>query len=108
MSRASVVAGLVAVEVAIVALAFYAVGVGRAGAHWGGFQQYDFTGKPIAPIAAGQAPHVVIDDPQSGVAVKLSSDGLVHVNDMTNLHGSRWASSSTTSSAIRAVKLQSA
>ena len=94
MSRASVVAVLVAVEVGIVCLAIYAIGFGHAGVGFGGMQRYDFVAKPVAPIAAGETPSITIDDPQSGVAVKPSSDGLVHVVDMTNLHGARWPTSS--------------
>jgi hypothetical protein len=95
MSRASIVAVLAAVEVAIVGVALYAMGVGRSGAAWAGMQHYDYAARPIAPIAAGDAPHVVISDPQSSVAVKVSTDGLVHVNDMTRLDGARWPTAST-------------
>lgn len=95
MSRTSIVAALVAIEVAIVGLALYSIGMSHPAFGIGSMQRYDFAAKPIAPIAAGTTPRVTIDDPQSGVAVKLSTDGLVHVVDMTSLHGTRWPTSST-------------
>jgi hypothetical protein len=93
VSRASVIALLVAVEVAIVAVALYAIG----GLHWYGpgwsgqafasMQHVDFTAKPVAPLDAGSAPNVTIDDPESRVEVNVSSDGRVHVNDLTSVRG---------------------
>jgi hypothetical protein len=85
-----VVAALVAVEVAIVAIALYAIGFGRPGAAMAGMRHYDFAGKPFPALAAGTAPHVTIDDPQSTVEVKTSSDGMVHVTDLTNVQGLRF------------------
>lgn len=90
MSRASVLTALVAAEVAIVAIALYAIGFGRPGAAMGGMQHYNFAGKALTPLAAGSAPHVTIDDPESRVEVKTSSDGMVHVTDMTNVQGLRF------------------
>jgi DUF4097 and DUF4098 domain-containing protein YvlB len=92
---------LVAIEVAIVAVALYAIG----GLHWNGsgwngqafasMERVDFAARPIAPIDAGSSPHVAIDDPESRVAVNPSSDGRVHVNDLTNVHGTRFSSESS-------------
>src|SRR6185437_13110993 len=69
MPKSSIVAALVAVEVAIVAVALYAIGFGRPGAFMAraqaGIQHYDFVGKPFPAMAAGTAPHVTIDDPES-------------------------------------------
>lgn len=56
-----------------------------------GFRAVDQTGKTFAPIDAGGAPHVVIDDAASGVAVTPSLDGKVHVKDDTQLFGLAWA-----------------
>jgi hypothetical protein len=93
VSRASVIAMLVAIEIAIIAVAFYAVG----GLHWNGtgwsgqafasMQNVDFAAKPIAPITAGSTPRVTIDDPESRVVVKAASDGRVHVSDLTSVSG---------------------
>lgn len=94
MNRSSIVAALVAVEVAIVAVALYAIGVGRAGAFMGGMEHYNFAGKSFPALAAGSAPHVTIDDPQSRVEVKTSNDGMVHVTDLTNVQGLRFPSDS--------------
>lgn len=55
-----------------------------------GVQRYDFVGKPFPALAAGNAPHVTIDDPESTVEVKTSSDGMVHVTDRTNVQGLRF------------------
>jgi hypothetical protein len=86
MSRASVVAMLIAAEVLIVGMAIYSLG--RGGASFAaGMHQVDFTAVPLAPIAAGATPHVVIDDSESRVKVGVSSDELVHVRDLTEMHG---------------------
>ncbi len=86
MSRTSVVAMLAAAEVLIVGMAIYAVGGGgtsfAAATH-----PTNFTAAAIAPVAAGAAPHVVIDDASSRVNVVASNDGLVHVRDLTEMHG---------------------
>lgn len=55
-----------------------------------GIEHYNFTGKTLTPLAAGDTPHVTIDDPESAVVVKTSSDGMVHVMDMTNVQGLRF------------------
>jgi hypothetical protein len=47
-----------------------------------------FAARPIAPMLAGATPRVTIDDPNSGVHVSVSHDGLVHVTDATEFHGS--------------------
>jgi Putative adhesin len=101
VSRASVIITLVAVEVAVVIVALYAIG----GLHWNGagwsgqafasMQHVDFVAEPIAPLDAGSAPQVTIDDPESRVAVNLSPDGRVHVNDLTNVHGMRFSGESS-------------
>jgi hypothetical protein len=86
MSRVSIVGMLVAAEVLIVGMAIYAVsGHGRTFA--AGMHHSDFSAAPIAPVAAGSAPHIVVDDPESRVQVGTSPDRLVHVRDLTQIHG---------------------
>ncbi|HZV77685.1 MAG TPA: DUF4097 family beta strand repeat-containing protein [Candidatus Babeliales bacterium] len=86
MTRASVVGMLVAAEVAIVGLAIYAAGHGGA-SFSSGIHRAEFDAVSIAPVAAGPAPHVVIDDADSRVIVGVSNDELVHVRDLTQLRG---------------------
>jgi len=89
MSRASVVAMLVAVEIAIVGIALYAVhGMDRVHAA-------EFTARTVAPVEAGTSPHIAIDDVDSRIDVSVSNDGLVHVKDLTNLHGAFFGGSGT-------------
>jgi DUF4097 and DUF4098 domain-containing protein YvlB len=91
MSRASVVAMLVAAEILIVGMAVYAVG--RGGASFAaGMHHVDFSAVPIAPIAAGASPHVVVEDAQSRVGVTTSSDDQVHVRDLTQIRGAVFSS----------------
>lgn len=86
MSRASVVAMLVAAEIVIVGMALFALGHGHASLA-AGLHHVDFAGSPIAPLAAGATPHVVVDDPDSRVHVGVSGDSLVHVRDLTQIRG---------------------
>jgi hypothetical protein len=91
MSRASVVAMLIAAEVLIVGLAVYTV-TGGAANFAGGMHHVDFTPVSLSPVEAGESPHVVIDDVRSRVRVAVSSDGLVHVRDLTEMHGAIFSS----------------
>lgn len=91
MSRATVVAMLLAAEIAIVGMAIYTLGRGGP-SYAAGLHSADFTAVPIAPLAAGGAPHVVVDDPNSRVVVGTSSDELVHVRDLTSMHGAIFSS----------------
>lgn len=93
MSRASVVGMLIAAEVLIVGMAVYAVGGGGT-TFASGVHHVDFTPVAQAPVAAGDAPHVVIDDAQSRVGVTISNDGLVHVRDLTEMRGAIFSSGS--------------
>lgn len=86
MSRLSIVAMLLAAEVLIVGMAIYVVG-GHGTSFAAGMHRSEFAAAQIAPIAAGAAPHVVVDDPDSRVHVQVSSDRLVHVRDLTEMHG---------------------
>jgi hypothetical protein len=98
MSRAGLVAMLVAVEVLIVGIAIYVMGGGGIGTMHGatvfaGMHRIDFAAKPIAPIGAGDSPHVSIDDPNSRVEVSPSHDGQVHVKDLTSYRGATYSKS---------------
>jgi Toastrack DUF4097 len=85
-SRAGLISLLIAVEVVIAGLALYSLrGAGFASA--GGFHGVEYTAPPIAPISAGYAPVVTVDDIDSRVVVTPSNDGLVHVTDRTQVHG---------------------
>jgi len=86
MSRVSIVAMLLAAEVLIVGMAIYTVAGGGA-TFAAGLHRSEFSAEPIAPVDAGNAPHVVVDDPDSRVRVALSSDRLVHVRDFTQIRG---------------------
>ena len=82
MSRSSLVAMLIAVEVAIVGMARLRGARRSLRVH-----AAEFVAKTIAPIDAGASPRVAIDDADSRVDVAVSTDGLVHVNDLTSMHG---------------------
>ena len=82
------IAILVAAEVVILGLAAYSIRGAVAGDVFaGGETGADFAAKTFAPIAAGNAPRVTIDDPNSGVTIGVSDDGLVHVKDDTSFSG---------------------
>jgi hypothetical protein len=95
MSRASIVGMLIAVELLIVGMVIYIIGghhrfnIAAAGA---GFQHQDFVAAAVAPIAAGDAPRVSIDDSLSKVVVATSSDGQVHVKDDSTGYRFLWGS----------------
>ncbi len=87
-SRTSLFAILVAAEVAILGFAVYSIrGAVSGDAFAGGGTSAAFVAKTFAPIAAGNAPRITIDDPNSGVTIGVSDDGLVHVKDDTYFSG---------------------
>jgi hypothetical protein len=86
--RVALVAMLVAVEVFIGGLALTSIG---AGAHLA-WSHSQVPTKPVANLAAGLAPHVTIDDPESAIVVSTSSDGLVHVQNGTVSRSWGWDS----------------
>ncbi len=96
-SRASIVAVLVAVELGLISIAIYSfTGVAPGVAHglsFHGMQRESFSARPIVPMNAGQTPHVVVSDPDSRVVVTASTDGQVHVTDMTRVQGVSWSPS---------------
>ena len=90
-NRTGIVAVLVAVELLIVIIGVNALrgrGMGMSYSFPTGGRAISFTAKSIQPIAAGTAPRVTIDDPNSGIDVRVSYDGLVHVVDNTTFNGS--------------------
>jgi hypothetical protein len=97
-SRGTLVALLIAVEVAIVIVAV----VSMTGSHrvWasggGGLHHVDFSAKPIAPFSAGSTPHIVVSDPDDRIFVNVSPDGLVHVEDGKEFHGTFWGTPNIT------------
>ena len=95
--RVALVAMLVAVEIVLIGMMMFALngGAWNSGvfAASSGFHHVNITGKTYAPVAAGLSPHVQIDDPYSGVHVSASNDGLVHVQDLTSVHGFVWGES---------------
>ncbi len=99
MSRASVVGVLIAVEVLIAGIALYVIGgsgswsgMNSHGGFFSGIHHYSFVAAPVAPLDAGTSPSISIDDPDSRVEVGASSDGLVHVKDLTGVHGPTFSS----------------
>lgn len=88
-SRVGLISLLLAVEVVIAGIALYTLR-GSAFSSSGGFHHIDYAAAPIAPVAAGLAPNVTIDDIDSGVTVTASNDGLIHVTDRTEAHGFLW------------------
>ncbi|HYL27297.1 MAG TPA: DUF4097 family beta strand repeat-containing protein [Candidatus Nitrosotalea sp.] len=91
MSRASVIAMLIAAEVLIVGVAIYAVGHGSK-SFAAGMHHVQYSAAAIAPVDAGATPRVTIDDSDSRVNVGLSNDGLVHVRDLTEIRGAVYSS----------------
>ena len=87
-SRTLFVAILIAAGVGVLATAAYSVrGVASGNVFAGGGAGTVFAAKSFTPIAAGNAPRVTIDDPNSGVTISASNDGLVHVKDDTYFSG---------------------
>jgi hypothetical protein len=76
---------LLAAEILIVGMAIFVVG-GR-GSFAAGIHGVDFSAASLAPVAAGAEPHIVIDDPNSRIHVGVSNDALVHIRDLTQIHG---------------------
>ncbi|MBV9232675.1 MAG: hypothetical protein JO030_01420, partial [Candidatus Eremiobacteraeota bacterium] len=85
MSRGSILAMLVAAELVVVSVAIYSLGGTATLA--GRMHRVAFAAAPLAPLSLGTAPHIVIDDEDSRVHVGVSSDGQVHVRDLTKLRG---------------------
>lgn len=85
-SRTGLISLLIAVEVLIAGIALYTLR-GAGFASTGGFHAVDYSAPAIAPIGAGAAPVVTVDDIDSRIVVTPSTDGFVHVTDRTEVHG---------------------
>lgn len=85
---------LLAAEVFIAGAIIWVVG-GHDGfsVHAAGLHREQTGGKTFAPIDAGAAPHITIDDPDSRVVVTTSTDGKVHVTDASIENGFFWGDS---------------
>lgn len=96
-SRTSIVAMLIAVEIVLAGLMIFVVHGGFGGGNVfaaNGMHRVQFSAMPLAPIAAGSSPHVVIDDADSFVTVTPSSDGEVHATDNTRVVGAIFSNAS--------------
>jgi len=84
-SRTGIVAVLLAAEVFIGGAILWALGSGQ----WGWAAQPESVNRMSeqTEVDAGQAPHVVVDDPNNRVYVTASSDGKIHVTDHTHRFG---------------------
>ncbi|HLI96148.1 MAG TPA: DUF4097 family beta strand repeat-containing protein [Candidatus Baltobacteraceae bacterium] len=88
-SRTGIVVVLLAAELFIGAAIIWCLD-GRFSVQAAGLHAVDAHGKTLAPIDAGDAPHVVIDDPDSRVVITASTDGKVHVTDDSRTWGWVW------------------
>lgn len=89
-SRGGIIAVLLAAEVFVAGAIVWVVNGHRFTVDAAGLQRTAAQGKTFAPIDAGSAPHVVVDDPDSRVDVAVSDDGKVHVTDATVAQGWVW------------------
>jgi hypothetical protein len=91
-SRTGIVAVLLAAEVFIGGAILWALGGGR----W----NWSANAAPVdinrmseqTKIDAGQAPHVLVNDPDNRIVITASTDSLVHVTDHTHRIGWVWGS----------------
>lgn len=86
-SRTGVIAVLLAAEVFVGGAIIWTMTGGGWSAQAAGLHRVSEQGKSYAPIEAGNAPHVVIDDPASRVVIAASTDGKVHITDATRHEG---------------------
>ncbi len=82
-SRLSTVGALVAAEVMVVGAIIYAL----SGAAPRATAVNIGADRVIGVMNAGDAPHIVVSDPDSRVVVLASTDGQVHVIDRSEIHG---------------------
>ena len=93
-SRGGIVAVLLAVEVFIAGAIIWSLAGRGLRMHAAGFHALSQPGKTYAPLDAGETPHVVIDDRDSGVGITVSTDGKVHVTDASASAGLIWGNPS--------------
>ncbi|MBV8245692.1 MAG: DUF4097 family beta strand repeat protein [Candidatus Eremiobacteraeota bacterium] len=87
MSRKRLIAVLVIAEFVILYAIFSVSGLTAPRGGWSGTALADTAPHDLAPIDAGSAPHVIVDDPDSSVTVAISPDGRVHASDEWSVHG---------------------
>ena len=68
-----------------------------------GMQRIEAGAHAFAPIYAGQAPHVIVDDPDSAVTISNSSDGSVRVTDDSHMYGWFFGNHSRPPLSVRAI-----
>lgn len=91
-ARSGLVAMLIAAELLILGLIIYSVG-GMRNAFGSSMHHLDYAaGPPVAPIAAGDAPRVSINDGDDRIVITPSTDGQVHVTDESFVRGWSWSS----------------
>src|SRR5690242_16097133 len=78
-SRAGIVAVLAAAEIFVAGAILWALGGGSFAVHAASLPHaYSWqAGKAFSPIDAGNAPHVVVNDPESRFVIEASTDGKV-------------------------------
>ena len=93
-TRTGIVAMLLAAEVLVVGIGALALSGSLHGlsAQAAGLHSEQFVPEPIAALNAGSSPRVQISDPDSRVIVTASSDGRIHVTDLTSVSGVVWGS----------------
>lgn len=90
---------LLAAELFVVGAIIWSLGARSFSVNAAGMHHVHGEAKDFAPIDAGTFPHVVVDDPGSGVTVSASTDGRVHVTDDSWVHG--WIFGNVTRPALR-------
>lgn len=94
-ARVPLLTALVAAEIAIVLVAAYSFsGAARTfgnGWHAFGMHTMNYAGSALPALEAGSSPNVLIDDMDDGVTVTPSTDGRVHVTDMSYASGWGWS-----------------
>ncbi|HEX5275076.1 MAG TPA: DUF4097 family beta strand repeat-containing protein [Candidatus Rubrimentiphilum sp.] len=89
-SRTGVIAVLIAAELFVASVIVVSAGGLKTFTGMGDAQGFSNMSYTLRAIDAGDRPHVVIDDADSGVTVSASNDGKVHVTDTRHIHG--WGS----------------
>ncbi|HZZ66076.1 MAG TPA: DUF4097 family beta strand repeat-containing protein, partial [Candidatus Baltobacteraceae bacterium] len=102
-SRTGIVAVLLAVEVFLAGAMLWSLGGHNFSAQAAGMHRVDDGSHAFAPMYAGRAPHVILDDPDSGVTISNSTDGSVRVTDDSQMHGWFFGNHSRPPLSVRAI-----
>ena len=89
-SRTGIIAVLIAAELFIASIIIVSAGGLKTFTAMGDAHGFSNMSYAFPAIDAGDRPHIVIDDADSSVTVRASSDGKVHVTDTKHMHG--WGS----------------